>query len=145
MILLSLNIRGVGGTLKLASMCRFLHKVKPYVIFLQETIVEEEKARHFMLKFVPSWCSCVVGSVGNSCGLLVTWHPNKFVPEPSICNGGIMLTNTSLENNKNICLLSVYGPCNKRNTFWDRVDMGGLLASKNLILAGDLSFTTGVE
>jgi exonuclease III len=79
MILLSLNIRGVGGTLKQASMHRVLRKVKPDVIFLQETLVDEEKARLFMLKFVPNWCSCMVSSVGNSGGLLATWDPNKFV------------------------------------------------------------------
>jgi exonuclease III len=73
MILLSLNIRGVGGTLKQASMRRVCRKVKPDVIFLQETLVDEEKARHFMLRFVPSWCICAVSSLGNSrrdsCGM----------------------------------------------------------------------------
>jgi exonuclease III len=126
-------------------MRRLLRKVKPDVVFLQETLVDEEKARHFMLKFVPNWCSCVVSSVGNSGGLLASWDPNKFVLLPSLCSGGILLIDTSLENNKDICLLNVYGPCNERKTFWDRVALGGLLDSKNLILAGDLNFTTGVD
>jgi exonuclease III len=79
MIILSLNIRGVGGTLKQASMRRVCRKVKPDVILLQETLVDEEKARHFMVKFVPNWYICAVKSVGNSGGLLAAWDPkNSF-------------------------------------------------------------------
>jgi hypothetical protein len=59
--------------------------------------------------------------------------------------GAFFLLASSLENNKDICLLNVYGPCSERKYFWDRVAMSGLLASKNLILAGDLNFTTGVD
>jgi exonuclease III len=58
MILLTLNIRGVGGTLKLASMHRVFRKVNPDVILLQETLVDEEKARCFMVTFVPTWYIC---------------------------------------------------------------------------------------
>jgi endonuclease/exonuclease/phosphatase family metal-dependent hydrolase len=145
MILLTLNLRGVGGTLKLASMRRLLRKSKPDIIFLQETLVDEEKARLFMLKFVPGWLSCVVSSVGNSGGLLVTWDPNKFVLEPTLCCGGILLSGISLENNKSLCLLNVYGPCIERKYFWDRVAASGLLATKNLIVAGDFNFTTGAD
>jgi exonuclease III len=43
MILLSLNIQGVEGTLKQASMRRVIKKVKPGVIFLQEMLGDEEK------------------------------------------------------------------------------------------------------
>jgi exonuclease III len=45
MILLSLNIRGVGGTLKYASFRHLLDRVHPEIIFLQETLVHEQKAR----------------------------------------------------------------------------------------------------
>ena len=98
MIFVSINIRGVGGTLKQASMRRILRKFKSDVIFLQETLVDEEKAHLFMLKFVPNWCSCAVISMGNSGGLLATWDPNKFLLVPSLCSGGIILKGISLEN-----------------------------------------------
>jgi exonuclease III len=48
MILLSLNIRGVGGSLKFPSLRRLLSNTKPDIIFFQETLVPEEKARKFM-------------------------------------------------------------------------------------------------
>jgi endonuclease/exonuclease/phosphatase family metal-dependent hydrolase len=145
MILLSLNLRGVGGTLKVASMRRLLRKTKPDIIFLQETLVDEKKARLFMLNFFPGWLSCVVSSVGNSGGLLVTWDPNKLVLDPFLCCGGILLSGSSLENNKQICLLNVYGPCNERKYFWEQVASRGLLAYNNLIVAGDLNFTTRAD
>jgi exonuclease III len=48
MIFLSLNIRGVGGPLKSASMHRVLSRTLPDIIFLQETLVDAQKARSFM-------------------------------------------------------------------------------------------------
>jgi endonuclease/exonuclease/phosphatase family metal-dependent hydrolase len=126
-------------------MHRLISKVKPDIIFLQETLVVEDKARQFMLKFVPSWYLCAVSLVGNSGGLLVTWDPNKFVMDPTLCGGGILLTGITLENHRVVNLLNVYGPCSERLLFWDRLVEKGLLAAKNLILAGDLNFTTGVD
>jgi exonuclease III len=51
MILLSLNIKGVGGALKSASLRRLLNRTNPNIIFLQETLVDEKKARSFMNAF----------------------------------------------------------------------------------------------
>jgi hypothetical protein len=119
-----------------------LQKTKPDMIFLQETLVDEKKARPFMLHFFPSWLSCAVSSVGNFGGLLVTWDPNKLVLDPFLSFGGILLTLLSLENNKQICLLNVYGPCNERKYFWEHVASRGLLAYKKLIVTGNLNFTT---
>ena len=41
MILLSLNIIGVGGALKNASLRRLIDKTLPSIIFLQKTLVDE--------------------------------------------------------------------------------------------------------
>jgi exonuclease III len=57
MILLSLNIRGVGGPLKFPSMRRLIDTTKPDLIFLQETLVDEEKARKFMFSLCPLGCT----------------------------------------------------------------------------------------
>jgi exonuclease III len=65
MILMTLNIRGVGGTPKLHSLRRILIVHKPDILFLQETLVNEEKARHFLTSLCPSWMVSAVSSVGN--------------------------------------------------------------------------------
>jgi len=72
MILISLNTRGVEGTLKVASVRRLLDRTHPKIIFLHETLVHEQKVRDFMNGFRPSWVSCAVNSLGTFGGLLVT-------------------------------------------------------------------------
>jgi exonuclease III len=41
MFLLTLNIRGIGGTLKVASVCRLLDQTRLDIVFLQEIMVHE--------------------------------------------------------------------------------------------------------
>ena len=59
--------------------------------------------------------------------------------------GGILLSGQCFELKTDINLLNVYGPCADRKVFWQRIDDLGLLATKNLILAGDLNLTTSSE
>jgi hypothetical protein len=125
MILLSLNIRGVGGPLKTASLRRLLSKTLPDIIFLQETLVVEEKARHFMFSLRPEWMICVVSSVGKFGGLLVTWDPKKIELVPFLSCGGIFLSGTCKEDKRRISLLNVYGLCTDRKIFWEKVDGWG--------------------
>jgi hypothetical protein len=94
MIFLSLNIIGVGGTLKSASFRRLLSRTSLDIIFLEETLVEEKTAKVFTNTFRSSWLTCVVSSVGNYGGRLVTWGLKKFDLDPFPCCGGILLTGT---------------------------------------------------
>jgi len=54
MLLLSLNLRGVGGTLKAASVWRLVDNNRPDIVFLQETLVIAQKDRDFMQHLRPS-------------------------------------------------------------------------------------------
>lgn len=73
---------------------------------------------------------------------MVTWDPAAFTLSPMLSPGAIFLSGRSLELNRSINLLNVYGPCIGRKDFWQRLDDLGLLAAENLILAGDLNLTT---
>jgi exonuclease III len=75
MILATLNVRGVGGPAKKLALKRFLDKVKPDVLFIQETMVSEVKARELFVNYLPSWYMCGVDSSGLSGGLLSAWNP----------------------------------------------------------------------
>jgi hypothetical protein len=121
MILFSLNIRGVGGPHKMPSLRRLLDINKLDIIFLQETLVDEEKARKFIFSLCPSWMVCSLSSVGKSGGLLVAWNPYIFDLEEFMCVGGILLTGYHLPNNKKLSLINSYGPCSERRAFWNRV------------------------
>jgi hypothetical protein len=141
MLLLSLNLRGTGGALKLASVRSVLEKSHPNIVFFQETLVHSEKARNSFNFLRPKWLCCAVNSVGNSGGLLAAWDPSYFDLVPYLTCGGILLTGHCLESKRNINLLNVYGPCLERKLFWERLESAGLLSLKYLVLAGDLNLT----
>jgi exonuclease III len=117
MIVLSLNIRGIGGTLKAASFRRLLERSKPDIIFLQETLSVEQKSRDFLHLFRSSWVTAAVNSIGNSGGLLVAWDPCLFDLRPFLTSGGILLVGRCLSTNQELAFLNVYGPCVDRKQF----------------------------
>jgi hypothetical protein len=141
MILLSLNLRGIGGSLKEASFRRVLDSTHPNIIFLQETMVMEEKACSFLLRFHPTWATCAVSSVGTSGGLLVSWDPQLFNLVPFLTSGGILLTGSITSSKRKINFLNVYGPCLERKAFWTTLSNNGLLSLQSLVIAGDLNLT----
>jgi exonuclease III len=116
MIVLSLNIRGVGGTLKMASFRRLLTRTKPEIIFLQETLSTDSKARDFVHHLRPSWYTVAVSSIGTFGGLLVAWDPSLFELKPSLSCGGLLLRGHCLDTNLELALLNIYGPCSEKHT-----------------------------
>jgi hypothetical protein len=140
MILLSLNIRGVGGALKKASLRRLIDNIHPSIIFLQETLVDEQRSHAFINRLKPHWFVSAVNSMGKSGGLLVVWGPLFFYLNPFLCCGGIVLKDTCCANKRQVNLLNVYGPCIDKLSLWSKVSASGLLEKTNLIL-GDFKFT----
>jgi hypothetical protein len=139
MIVLSLNIRGIGGPLKAASFRRLLENSKPDLIFLQETLASDLLSRDFVHHFRSSWVTAAASSLGNSGGLLVAWDPDLFVLRPFLSKGGILLTGRYLPTGQEMAFLNVYGPCSNRPLFWKLLAESGLLSLPNLILGGDLN------
>ena len=141
MLLLSLNLRGTRGTLKVALVRNVLDKTHPNIVFLQETHVHSKKARSFFHTLRPTWLSCAVNSVGTSGILLVSWDPNYIDLVPCLTFGGILLIELCLESRRQINLLNVYESCMERKHLWEKLESLGLLNLKSLILAGDLNLT----
>ena len=117
MLLLSHNIRGIGGTLKLASVRRVLDKTRPEIVLFQETMVLVEKACDFMFKIRPNWICCVISSNGSSGGLMVSWDPNFFYLTPSLTCGGIFLSGFYIATRRQVNIMNTYGPCVERKVF----------------------------
>jgi hypothetical protein len=98
-----------------------------------------------MYNLRPEWMICAVSSVGTSGGLLVSWDPKLFDLEHVLSCGGIFLSGSSLMDKRKVSFLNVYDPCQDRKIFWEKVDGRGLLAHDDLIMAGDMNFTTSSE
>ena len=77
MILISLNVRGVGGAPKFISLKSLLDLVKLDIFLVQETMVCGNKARKVFSKLLPLWKFCAVDSNGLSGSLLSAWNPKK--------------------------------------------------------------------
>jgi hypothetical protein len=127
MILMSINIRGVGGSPKMPSLRRILSVYKLDILFLQETLVDEEKANIFLYSLYPSWMISTVSSVGSLGGLLAAWNPDVFDLQSHLCAGGILLTGIHLPDNRRISFLNAYGPYTGRRQFWELVESRGIL------------------
>jgi exonuclease III len=142
MIVASLNVRGVGGSLKSMSLSRFLEKNKPDVLFIQETMVGATKAREVFAKILPNWYFCGVDSIGLSGGLLSAWNPRKANFKAFLTKAGILLEGVVKDTNIKVRLINCYGPYADRVGFWEDLKRIGIFNEENLILGGDLNFTT---
>jgi len=117
-----------------------LDRTRPNIVFLQETLSDEQRARDFLLQLRPSWATTVINSIGNSGGLLVSWDPNSFNLNPFLTVGGILLTGVCISSKKESTLLNVCGPCKDRKLFWSSLADNGILSIPNLVIVDKLNF-----
>ena len=85
MLILSYNVRGLGGAPKLAALSRILDLKRPKVVALQETMTEGGRAKDTLKTHLRDWEMKTLDAEGHSRGLLTTWSPaivchnkNKF-------------------------------------------------------------------
>lgn len=71
MIVLSFNVRGVGGKRNLLSLHRLFDGFKPNIVFSQGTMVLGERDRKLFSKLLINWEICLVDACGQSTGLLM--------------------------------------------------------------------------
>jgi hypothetical protein len=141
MIVATLNVRGVGGSLKSLTLKRFLEKNNPYVLFIQETMVGVAKEREVFVKLLPKWNFCGVDSIGLSGGFLTAWNPRKADFVVFLTPAGILLEGVVKDINLKLKLINCYGSYADRVVFWEDLKRVGIFDVENLIMGGDLNFT----
>jgi hypothetical protein len=73
-IVLSLNVRGVGGAHKMIALKRLFSKYKPNIILMQKTMCEGKKAIEILSNVLKDWSFYYVDVEGWSCGLVTSWN-----------------------------------------------------------------------
>ena len=141
MKILTLNVRGLGGSAKQKILKHLFVSVVSDIILFQETMNSSYPALLAFSKLCPSWEFCVVSSKGLLGGLLSGWNPFKVRCKAYQTMAGILLEASVRGSHLSLSIINCYGPYRHREAFWDEAARGGLLSLPNLILAVDLNLT----
>jgi len=101
MIILSLNVRGLGFSPKNLSLIRLFCVYNIDIILLQETMVLRAKAIEFLSSLLQDWRMCSLDVVGISWGPISAWNSSNEVFNSNLCDANIFLEGEekSLGNN----------------------------------------------
>ena len=136
MKILSLNVRGMGGSTKQKILHHLLTSVSPELILLQGTMSSTYPALLAFSKLHPGWEFCAISSKG-----LSGWNPLKVQSKAYKTMAGILIKASFRGSHFSLSILNCYGPYLNRDVFWNATARGGLLSLPNLILPGDLNLT----
>jgi hypothetical protein len=142
MILATLNVRGLGGNSKYLALKRILDLVKRDVLLIHETMVGVEKARDIFVKLLPHWFFGGVDSTSLSGGMISAWNPRKDDFSAYLILSGILLEGHVKHLDRNLKVINFYGLYSDREVFWEDIKSEGIFKDQNLILGGNLNFTT---
>ena len=124
MSILSLNIRGLGGSAKQKSLRLLLSTLSPDVVLLQETMTSPYPALFAFSKIFPGWDFCALRSNGLSGGILTGWNPKLFKCKAYQTVAGILLKATLRGSDFKLSILNCYGPYHNRDSFWNARSFG---------------------
>jgi len=127
MILLSLNLRGFGSPIKLASLKRLFAKIKPDIVFLQETLVLGDKAKELFLQCLPRWSTVALDTHGFSGGLLTGLNPDVGDFQAIGTSVRILSFGRVKPSNSSFNLLNCYAPYKDWEPFWKTLFDSGLI------------------
>ena len=133
MIILSLNVRGLGGRPKTLGLRSLINSLHPDIILFQETMCSALPSLFSFSKLLPSWEFCAISARGLSGGLLSAWNPLHVKCRAFHTYAGILLLTHIRGLPHPIHVLNVYGPYTKRKGFWKDAMECGILNSPSLI------------
>ena len=141
MKIITLNVRGLGGSAKQKSLHRLFVFVVPDIILFQETMNSMYPTLLVFSKLCPGWEFCAISSKGLSGGLLSGWNPLKVRCKSYQTLAGILLEARFRGSHIPLSIINFYGPYLHCDVFWNKDARGGLLALPNIIITGDLNLT----
>ena len=78
-------------------------------------------------------------------GMLSAWNPKKDVFSSFLTPTRIMLDGFFKDLDRSMKLIHCYGLYSDREVFWEAIKREGIFNEQNLILGGDLNFTTSIR
>eukprot|EP00253_Pinus_taeda_P031163 PITA_31163 len=141
---LSFNCRGLASEPKKLAIRRLFESELRDIIFLQETLGPAASIVHCLNTLTPRWKFLASDASGKSGGLAIGINPRTIRIDSSWGGQGFLGADIfSADLGVAFCIVNVYGPCQHREPFWNRLLNLSLLAASHTILGGDLNFSMG--
>lgn len=137
MKILSLNLRGFGGTSKKLSLKRLIRRLDPDIIMLQETMVVGSKTIEALNYILKDWCISTLDSNGIFGGTCVVWNPCKASFNTYLSSARIVMEKKLQGWNQSVKIINCYGPYSHRKEFWLQILEDGFLCDPFVIVGGD--------
>lgn len=110
MILISLNIRGLGASHKTHFLKDIILSHCPTLVLIQETMVSKETLWESLLKMCSDWFVCATSASGLSSGLAILWNPREIKLEAYLSCVGMILSSYVKGNHSRIGIVNSYAP-----------------------------------
>ena len=141
MLILSYNVRGLGGDSKLTTLCRILDLNKPKVVAFQETMSGGGKSKEVLKGVLKDWQRETLAAEGHLGGMITSSSPDIFFHNKATFKDVIGIELEDPKIGLHFYLLNVYAPFYDRRSYWETLSKSGALVHDNLILVGDLNLT----
>ena len=115
------------------------------LLFLQKTMLSDDKAHFSIGNLVKDWDISVVDLEGHSSGILCAWNPCVIKVSPLSSSAGIWLEGWVLAWDFPINFLNYNRPYHNRKHLWHKIIKEGLLNLENVKFGRDLNFTLSLQ
>lgn len=117
MIILSLNVRGVGGAHKQQVLVTLFSVYSPNIVLLQEIMCLGSKSIDILSTLLKTWNLCSIDIEGLSRGLVTGWNSNVTAISTHFIPVGIILEGEAKDWGKIFNIVNLYAPYGDRGVF----------------------------
>jgi exonuclease III len=122
MIIISLNVRGLGGSYKKMSPKRLMiAQYKPKIILIQETMCERRKVEGILSSFLKHWNFPSLDSNGKYEGLVIGCNNSLSLTSSYVFNAILFIELWSMELGKTFSVINMDGPYEDKKPLWDKL------------------------
>eukprot|EP00253_Pinus_taeda_P018044 PITA_18044 len=114
------------------------------ILMLQETLGSVEDIKHTLVALRPGWHHQALDAIARAGGLAISYNPRTINVSATWGSVGFIgMDLFSVELGETLRVINVYGPCQRREDFWQHFLGTNLTSVDQLIIGGDLDFSIG--